>query len=421
MARSESELEGIYRFLNNPRVEPAAILEPHRRATVARASSHRCIGIAHDTTEFAFNNASGEALGFLPSTGQRGFLCHVALAVDPQANVLGVLGMLPYFFEEFEKGTRRRKDDRKKEDKKSACWPRLVNQVVPTLPEGTVAINLMDREADDYSLLSDMTAAQSRFVVRLRHRDRPACAEDAVEWEPVESIARRAAYVCEREVLLSKRAAKIGGLGARRMRKTTLHLEATAVALRRPHRLKDTDLVPRALTLNLVRVHEPAPPDGETPVEWILMTTESIETQADVEAVVDWYRARWRIEEYFKALKTGCGFEKRQLESRAAILKTLALLMPLAWQLLALRDRKRTTPKAPATTVLSAIQLAVLRAISKAALGEVPTVEGVMLAIAAQGGHLVRNGAPGWQTLGRGLEKLLWAEIGYLAAKAELA
>src|SRR5258706_16454799 len=104
MARSESELEGIYRFLNNPRVEPAAILEPHRRATLARASDHRCIGIAHDTTELAFNNATGEALGFLPSTGQRGFLCHVALVVDPQANALGVLGMVPYFFEEFEKG-----------------------------------------------------------------------------------------------------------------------------------------------------------------------------------------------------------------------------------------------------------------------------------------------------------------------------
>ena len=421
MARSESELEGIYRFLNNPRVEPAAILEPHRRATITRASGHRCIGVAHDTTEFAFNNASGKALGFLPSTGQRGFLCHVALAVDPQANALGVLGMVPYFFEEFEKGARRRKrDDRKKEDKKSALWPQLVNQVAPTLPEGTEAIHIMDREADDYSLLSDLVAAQRRFVIRLRHRDRPACADDAVEWERVESIARRAPYICEREVLLSKRAARIGVI-ARRKRKTTLHLEATTVALRRPHRLRDTDLVPRALTLNLVRVYEPAPPDGETPVEWLLMTTESIETQADVEAIVDWYRARWRVEEYFKALKTGCGFEKRQLESRAAILKTLALLMPLAWQLLALRDTSRSMPKAPATSVLNQTQLAVLRAISKAALAQVPTVEDVMLAIAAQGGHLARNGAPGWQTLGRGLEKLLWAEIGYLAAKAEHA
>jgi len=42
-----------------------------------------------------------------------------------------------------------------------------------------------------------------------------------------------------------------------------------------------------------------------------------------------------------------------------------------------------------------------------------------MLAIAAQGGHLKRNGSPGWQTLGRGLEKLWWAEIGYQLGRSE--
>jgi IS4 transposase len=39
------------------------------------------------------------------------------------------------------------------------------------------------------------------------------------------------------------------------------------------------------------------------------MTTEAVETAEQVAAVVDAYRARWLIEEFFKALKTGCGFE----------------------------------------------------------------------------------------------------------------
>ena len=36
------------------------------------------------------------------------------------------------------------------------------------------------------------------------------------------------------------------------------------------------------------------------------MTTEPIDTVEQVLRIVDWYRARWVIEEFFKALKTGC-------------------------------------------------------------------------------------------------------------------
>jgi len=130
-------------------------------------------------------------------------------------------------------------------------------------------------------------------------------------------------------------------------------------------------------------------------------------------------RRRWKIEEYFKALKTGCAFERRQLQTRAALVNTLALLAPIAWQLLTLRDQGRKAPQAPARTVLSQQQIKVLHGLSKRPLPRKPSVEQALLAIAAQGGHLKRNGPPGWQTLGRGLEKLWWAEMGYQLGRAE--
>jgi hypothetical protein len=40
-----------------------------------------------------------------------------------------------------------------------------------------------------------------------------------------------------------------------------------------------------------------------------------------------------------------------------------------------------------------------------------------MLAIAKLGGHLKRNGDPGWITLGRGYERLLILEEGWKLAK----
>ena len=69
--------------------------------------------------------------------------------------------------------------------------------------------------------------------------------------------------------------------------------------------------LPAKLAINFVHVREVGTNGSEAPVEWTLATSEPIATVADVLRVVDIYRARWVIEEYFKSLKTGCSFEKR--------------------------------------------------------------------------------------------------------------
>jgi hypothetical protein len=163
----------------------------------------------------------------------------------------------------------------------------------------------------------------------------------------------------------------------------------------------------------LVRVHEiDAPPDTE-PVEWILLTTEAVVKRTEIEAVVDTYRRRWRIEEFFRSLKTGCAFERRELESRGAILRVLSLLVPIACRLLTLRDTVRTSPNKPAKSLFASPQLAILRRMAKGKLSKSPSVEEAMFTVAAQGGHLRNNGRPGCHTIARGLEKLMWAEFGY--------
>jgi len=96
-------------------------------------------------------------------------------------------------------------------------------------------------------------------------------------------------------------------------------------------------------------------------------------------------------------------------------LATAEASLPVAWQLLLVRDQGRNMPDAPANHVLSKVRLQVLRAISQRPLGANPTAHEVMYAIAGLGGHLKRNGRPGWQTLSAGMEKLLTAELGWLA------
>lgn len=132
---------------------------------------------------------------------------------------------------------------------------------------------------------------------------------------------------------------------------------------------------------------------------------------------MDWYRTRWLIEEFFKALKTGCAYEKRQLTSLDTLLVALALLAPVAWQLLLLRHLASADPGASSALALTARQLQVLRASPVGAmLSPQPTTADALAAVARLGGHLRQNGPPGWAVLGRGMQKLLWMESGWAAA-----
>lgn len=136
---------------------------------------------------------------------------------------------------------------------------------------------------------------------------------------------------------------------------------------------------------------------------------------SEVERVLDLYRMRWRIEEYVKALHTGCGYEKLPLESLDALLLAVSILIPISWNLLRLRSLERAHPEQRATQVLSPLQVLVLPSLVKGpfsnkSIEEITTKE-ALGAIAGLGGHLKQNGPPGWLTLTRGWLKLHHAGI----------
>lgn len=78
------------------------------------------------------------------------------------------------------------------------------------------------------------------------------------------------------------------------------------------------------------------------------MTSLPTGTSEEIAFVVDCYRARWVVEESFKAIKTGCQYERRQLETADSLLNALAIFASVAWRLLLLRYLARNDAKAPA-------------------------------------------------------------------------
>jgi transposase-like protein/DDE family transposase len=411
--KTDAALEATYRFFQNEEVSPEKILAPHIAATVRRAQQDGTVLVAHDTTEFSFSSYR-EGLGRI-NDGGRGFFGHFALAMraDGSRKPLGVVGLKPLV--RGRKVTKGHHSERlPAAERESFRWTQLVQDVEGVMAGHAKAIHLMDSEADAFELVHDLTQAERRFVIRLKFNRSVANAPQPMRLEQkLQGLQGR--FV--REVQLSSRSPSRPPKGKRNVarcyREAKLAFSATRVPLLPPEHLKGKA---SPVDVHIVHVRELDAPEGTEPVDWKLVTTEPIDSVADIERIVDAYRARWVIEEFFKALKTGCAFEKRQLETLSALLNALAVFVPIAWELLLLRSVARDEQMASASDVLSTTKLLILQRHKTTRLATNASARDAFLAIARLGGHIKNNGEPGWQVLGRGYEKLLAYEQGAILA-----
>lgn len=426
MKGDEAEIEGMYRFFGNLRIEPEVVLDAHQEWTASRAQECGTVLVAHDCTSFTFKGeARREGLGPICSA-QQGLYAHYSLALSLSGQPLGVIALRAW---------RRSDEPRVKakpgqwlydEDRESLRWHDAVHEVAERLAGRAQAIHVMDREGDSYELFADLIEHEQRFVIRVCHdrllgqldpskrvRDRPRLYEVMAT---AETVLERQATISRRGKPRNAQAGRVHPARAGRVARLSVRVSALEV----PRNDAPVHL-PDCLKLNFVEAIELEPPDGQAPVHWRLVTTESVETAEDVAAVIDYYRMRWKIEEYFKAIKTGCQFEKIQLERGRNLVMALAIYSAVAWRMLLMRWMEREQPDAPASAVFTPVQLELLadnqRKIRRPWTAA-PTSRDGLYATAALGGHIRNNGPPGWLVLSRGMDALLLMEAGVHYARS---
>jgi hypothetical protein len=411
----KAELEAFYRFIESPYVEAESLYRPHIAATIARANAAKDLLVLHDTTEFIFG---GERKNL--SKGQRklntSFLGHFSLAFDFNgAEPLGILEQHTWVRQSKTQSSLAKagapSEIIKAQTSELTRWVESVEQVDQRLGNPGNAVHVCDSEIDDYKFQSQLLANGSRFVIR-------GCHDRHLQEGRIREHLLNQPLICERAVRLSRRteSGKEKRNPKREERQATLEVRSGEVNICRPDSAELT--LPKTLKVNVVYIHEPNPPKDCLAVEWILLTNEPVANNEQALRVVDIYRSRWVIEEYFKSLKTGCAYESRQLESYETLQKCLALFVPIAWLMLRMRHDSRSKTPASAEEILPEPLLKVLRLQSRKTL---ETSMDTLMAVAGLGGHIKNNGAPGYLVLWRGFRKLAMLYRGYLLATHDIA
>ena len=409
----DSEVEGAYRHFSSKHVTLEDIIAPHVQKARERVQEAGIAYGVHDTTELTFGGEKKRS-GLGPVNGKdQGFLAHLSIAVSADGHRIP-LGLLAA-------GTRVRKSIGHPTGVERNKWTLGISHASRDLPP-EMLIHVADRESDIFELVASCCAERRRFIFRAA-QDRTVLVEELGQETITRLFAsiRAAEPLVEVEAEVSARGARgrttreIRRFPVRRSRTALLAYSAIALDLMRPRKAKKSDGLPNSVKVNVVRAWEPHPPDGQTPVEWILLTTEPIDCPADVRRVVEGYRTRWMIEEYNKALKSGCAYEEAQLETAHALFNLFGYCLILAYALLLMRALSRSKKQLPASHLFTPAQITCLRVLSpRRKLSQAPTVQEALLACAGLGGHLKRNGPPGWQTMSRGYARLLEYERGYL-------
>jgi len=399
-----AELKAAYRFFDNPVVDFPKVVQPHLERTrlVCREAGEYLI--IEDTTVLDFTrHRMTRDLGVIGDGKGRGFELHSALAVRveswtleqrPEGQVVGLVDQQCRRPRPAPPGESR--GARLGRRRKSSWWAEALRRAGPP-PQGCRWIYIADRESDCYEPIQICQQFGIDFIVR-------ACQDRRLAQE-----AGKLTEALAKAPVLGESAVELRSRGGEPARTAIVELRSVQVDLDGPWRPGGWQEPLRGVTV--LEVREVHTPEGvREPLHWILLTSLPCLTLAQARQIVGRYTARWWVEEYHKALKSGAGVQDSQLESAGRLEPLIAVLAVVAVRLLNTKMLARSRPEgSEARESFGPQALEILEKKFGKPKGGWSNRQ-VLIATARLGGFLARkhDGMPGWQTIWRGWQRLMW-------------
>jgi hypothetical protein len=333
----------------------AQVLAPHAEATQARMAAEPVVLLPQDTSSVNYAGLrQTRGLGPINHDGSRGLFLHSLLAYRLDGVPLGVLQAQAWARPPAQVVDARGRNAKSLDEKESVRWLaalRTAAAAAQRMPQTQLAV-LADREGDLYELHEAVQLGPPNLhvVVRAQHdRNLP---DHQKLW----------AFMAARPGG-DTRAVQVPRRRGQPARVAQVQLRWSAVTIEAPQVGGKKGWPP--LRLAAVWVHEPQPPPGVAPLEWMLLTDLPVLTADQAWEKVQWYRRRWGIEEWHRVLKSGCNIEGREFKDIEQLQRVLAFDLIVGWRVLACLKLGRALPQLDARVLYTEDELAVLRAALK--------------------------------------------------------
>jgi hypothetical protein len=338
---------GFGRFLANRKVTTERLIEGWSHQTVASAAGRHVLAI-QDTSEINFRTTPKRRrkLGKIGKGGGRGLLLHAMLALD--ANSGGCLGLVTGRIWTRRGSVRIAHQKRRSENKESHRWITTADGGKGVLGAAAMVTVMGDRENDIFAAWATVPEPNYHMITRSMHDRRLANGDSLYD------TAAHFAFTTERLVALPERENK------RSARLAKLTLRFGAVELARPRNTVERGL-PKSVSLAFIEVVEREPPRGTEPVHWRLLTTHAVTTAEAAWQIVDWYKMRWTIEQFWRLLKLqGLRLEDSLVETAERLIKLTAIAAKAAVTILQLVQARDGRSREPAKIAFTPEEIAVL-------------------------------------------------------------
>jgi len=282
------------RFLRNASVTATEMAAHAAERTAARAA-RRDVVVIQDTSELALGGRRAKASGYGPvgkGGALRGLLLHAVLAVD--AGTGGVLGLVDAKVWNRRGGKVTDRRSRKTSNKESQRWLDGTMRAGEVLAAANSITGVSDRESDIYEHFA-RRPSHVHLIVR-------ACQNRTIETGDADQTNLLFAQV-DSLPEQGRIEVKIPAAPGRKARTAELAIRFSRVVLCKPLHGAAPDL-PATIALTVVDVRETSTPQDGKPVHWRLLTTHTVANLGEARRIVDLYRMRWTIEEFFHTIKT---------------------------------------------------------------------------------------------------------------------
>lgn len=320
------EIVALNRFLANPRVTTQALIEGWSEGTSAACAGLHVLAI-QDTSEINFSTtpADRRGLGKIGKGSGHGLLLHPMLGVD--ADTGSLLGLVTGHIWTRSGTVKIPHSQRPLSDKETQRWLSTAEAAKPVLAQARMVTEVSDRESDIYAKWARVPHDTFHVLTRAMH-DRP------IEEGGGKLSSARLVSAGETEIELRARPGRMA-------RTARLKASYGRVTLKRPQNTCEEGL-PETVSVSLVEVVEIGAPAEVEPIHWRLLTTHPVDDPGQAWRIVEWYRMRWIIEQFFRTLKQqGLQLEDSQVETAERLIKLTAIAAraaALIMQLVQARD-----------------------------------------------------------------------------------